>query len=99
MVGASGAISGVLGAYLVLFPRSRIITLVVLGFLVETIRVPALFFLAFWFLLQFLSGGMSAGSQGGGVAWFAHVGGFLAGMALVFPFRRADRLAWYRRAR
>lgn len=99
MVGASGAISGVLGAYLVLFPHSRIITLLFLGFLAQTVRVPALFFLAFWFILQFLSGSVSAGAQGGGVAWFAHVGGFLAGMALVFPFRRAERLAWYRRVR
>ncbi len=93
MVGASGAISGVLGAYLALFPRARIVTLVFFGFIVDTVRIPAVFFLGIWFLMQFLY----AGGAGGGVAWMAHVGGFLSGLALVFLFRRGDRLAWYRR--
>ncbi len=97
MVGASGAISGVLGAYLVLFPRTRIVTLVPLGFIWPTVRLPALFFLAYWFFLQIVSGSLDRGSPGGGVAWFAHVGGFLAGLVLVFLFRRRDRLNWYRR--
>jgi membrane associated rhomboid family serine protease len=99
MVGASGAISGVLGAYLLLFPGSRILTLVPLGFILQTIRVPALLFLGFWFLLQFFSGTASSGGSGGGVAWFAHVGGFASGLALVIPFRQRDRLEWYRRRR
>lgn len=97
MIGASGAISGVMGAYMVMFPRSRIMTLVFFGFFVQVVRVPALFFLAFWFLLQFLYGSLSLGAPGAGVAWFAHVGGFLGGLALVFVFRRRSRLAWYRR--
>lgn len=87
MIGASGAISGVLGAYLLLYPRARVITLVIFGFLVRTIEVPAMIVLGFWFVLQFLSGALSVGG-GGGVAWFAHVGGFAAGMLLVGLFKR-----------
>jgi membrane associated rhomboid family serine protease len=97
MIGASGAISGVLGAYVVLFPRARVLTLIPLGFLLQTVRVPAVLFLGFWFIMQFLYGGLTRGAEGGGVAWFAHVGGFIAGLLLVFLFRRRDRLAWYRR--
>jgi len=97
MVGASGAISGVLGAYLVMFPRSRIVTLFFFFFLIQVIKVPAIFFLGIWIILQFLYGTLSLGVKGGGgVAWFAHVGGFLAGVILVYPFRREDRLKWYR---
>jgi membrane associated rhomboid family serine protease len=97
MVGASGAISGVLGAYLIMFPRSRIVTLLFFFFVIQVVKVPALFFLGFWIILQFISGTLSLGMQGqGGVAWFAHVGGFLAGVTLVFPFRREERLRWYR---
>ncbi len=98
MVGASGAISGVMGAYVVLFPSSRILTLVPLGFLSRIIHVPALVFLGFWFLLQFLYAGAASG-QRGGVAWLAHVGGFVAGLVLVWVFRNRSRLAWYRRFR
>jgi membrane associated rhomboid family serine protease len=86
-VGASGAIAGVLGAYLFLHPMARIHTLVFLGFLITTIEVPAIFFLPFWFLLQFVSGiaslGATTGEEAGGVAWFAHIGGFVAGPLLL----------------
>jgi membrane associated rhomboid family serine protease len=78
-LGASGAISGVMGAYLVLFPKERILTLV----FIFLIPIPAVFILGYWFLLQFLSGVNALGSgASGGVAWWAHVGGFLLGMML-----------------
>jgi membrane associated rhomboid family serine protease len=87
MVGASGAISGVLGAYVLLFPRARVLVLMPgLG----ATKVPAGIVLGMWFVMQLLSGGMSIGSQGGGVAFFAHIGGFLAGMALIGLFKRRD---------
>lgn len=87
MVGASGAISGVLGAYVLLFPRARVLVLIPgLG----TTRVAAAVVLGMWFVMQLLSGGMSIGSKGGGVAFFAHIGGFLAGMALIGLFKRQD---------
>jgi len=78
MVGASGAIAGVLGAYFLLYPRARIDTLVFLFFFIRVVPIPAAFVLGFWFLAQFLNIGL-----GGGVAWFAHIGGFLVGAALV----------------
>ncbi len=87
MVGASGAISGVLGAYLLLFPRAQVMVLIPLGILTRTMYVPAGFVLGFWFVLQLLSGGMSLGQGGGGVAFFAHIGGFIAGMALIGLFK------------
>jgi len=87
MVGASGAISGVLGAYVLLFPRARVLVLMPgLG----ATKVAAGVVLGMWFVMQLLSGGMSIGSQGGGVAFFAHIGGFLAGMALIGLFKRRD---------
>lgn len=82
IVGASGAIAGVLGAYLILFPGARVLTLVFLGFFITTLRIPVLVYLPFWFLLQFFSGIASLQAENGhtgGVAWFAHIGGFLAG--------------------
>jgi membrane associated rhomboid family serine protease len=90
MVGASGAISGVLGAYLLLFPRAQVLVLIPLGLFTRTMYVPAGFVLGFWFVLQLLSGGMSLGRGGGGVAFFAHVGGFVAGMALIGLFKHPD---------
>ena len=85
MVGASGAVSGVLGAYLLLYPRVRVHTLVVLGFYVTTVALPAYVMLGYWALLQLLGGLASLGALegGGGVAFFAHVGGFVAGLILV----------------
>ncbi|MBI3805080.1 MAG: rhomboid family intramembrane serine protease [Nitrospirae bacterium] len=101
MVGASGAISGVLGAYLVLFPHAKVLTLVPIGFFIQLIRIPAVLVLGIWFLVQFVSGifGYSGifGSQSGGIAWFAHIGGFLAGMVLIYPFKKKQRQrqGWY----
>jgi membrane associated rhomboid family serine protease len=90
MVGASGAISGVLGAYLLLFPHSRVLVLIPLGFYSRMMYVPAGFVLGLWFVMQVLSGGMSFGRAGGGVAFFAHIGGFVAGMALIGLFKRRE---------
>ena len=84
-IGASGAIAGVLGAYLVMFPRARVLTLIPIGFFLRVTELPALVVLGMWFVLQLFSGTMSLGAdiaQGGGVAWWAHIGGFVAGMAI-----------------
>ena len=86
MVGASGAISGILGAYLMLFPFARVKTLVFLGFFVTIIRVPAVFLLLLWIGLQILNN-MAVGTEGAGVAFLAHIGGFIAGALLIHPFR------------
>ena len=83
MVGASGAISGVLGAYLFLFPHARVLTLIPLGFFYRLIEVPALIVLGFWIIVQVLNGVGTLGVQVGGVAWFAHIGGFVAGLGMV----------------
>lgn len=89
MIGASGAISGVLGAYLLLYPRARVLVLIPLGLFFWRMYVPAGLVLGFWFVFQLLSGAASVGGgSGGGVAWFAHIGGFLAGMLLVGLFKR-----------
>ncbi len=99
MVGASGAIGGVMGAYALLFPRARVNTLIFLGFFITTISVPAVFMLGYWFLLQLLGGLPALGSSKGGVAFWAHIGGFLAGLVLIGAFARSDYLAPYRRVR
>jgi membrane associated rhomboid family serine protease len=91
MVGASGAIAGVMGAYFVLFPHSRVLTLVWIIFYVEVVEIPAIFFLGFWFVMQLLSGVGSFGVQGGGIAFWAHAAGFGAGMVLVLVLRRPER--------
>ena len=84
MIGASGAVSGILGAYLLLFPRARVHTLLILGFFITTVRIPALIVIGFWAFIQFLNGIISSGLQNsGGVAWFAHVGGFLIGLLTI----------------
>jgi len=91
MVGASGAIAGVMGAYLVLFPRARVLTLVPIFFFVQLIEIPAVFFLAFWFLVQFFSGTvtlLSGAQRAAPVAFWAHIGGFAAGVVLVKLFAR-----------
>lgn len=93
-IGASGAIAGVMGAYVVKFPHSRITTLVPITIFLTTVDIPAYFILLYWFVIQFFSGVGSVGhshlSQGG-VAWFAHVGGFLAGVALILVMRTEQR--------
>ena len=93
-LGASGAIAGVLAAYLTLYPHARVVTLLPLGFFTQLVKIPAVFFLAIWFLQQFVSGALSLAArtaQTGGVAWFAHIGGFVAGLALVWLFRDERR--------
>ena len=87
VVGASGAIAGVLGAYILLFPRARVVTLVPLLLFFTVINVPAVIYLGFWFVSQLFSGLASIGSTGGGVAWWAHIGGFLIGLVLSPLFR------------
>jgi membrane associated rhomboid family serine protease len=96
MVGASGAIGGVMGAYALLFPRVPVHMLVFLGFYVDRISVPAFMMLGYWFLLQIVGGIPSLQGDGAGVAFFAHVGGFLAGLALVPLFRKPERVAAHR---
>jgi membrane associated rhomboid family serine protease len=93
MVGASGAIGGVMGGYVVLYPRVRIHMLVIFGIFVRTIAVPAIFMLGYWFLLQLFGGAASLGRAGGGVAFWAHVGGFAAGAGLVLLFRNPRLVA------
>ncbi len=85
MIGASGAVAGVLGAYIVVWPRARIVTLLVLGFFFPLVMMPAWVLLGVWFLLQALQGAASLGARSG-VAYFAHIGGFVAGMLLVWVF-------------
>ncbi len=87
MVGASGAIAGVLGAYVLLYPNAKVVTLIPIFFFVQIAELPAFIFLGFWFLMQFFSGFMSlgVGADAGGVAWWAHIGGFACG-ALLMPF-------------
>ena len=95
MIGASGAVSSVLGAYLLLFPKARVHTLVFFGFFVQVIKLPALIVIGFWAIIQFVSGVLTKGFlDGGGVAWFAHVGGFVFGILaikLFMPKRRPDK--------
>lgn len=97
MVGASGAIGGVMGAYVVLYPRVPVHMLFILGFFVTTYAVPAYLMLGYWFLLQVLGGLPQIGGSEGGVAFWAHIGGFLAGVVLVFVFRNARLVEAHRR--
>ena len=93
-LGASGAIAGVLAAYMTLYPRARVVTLLPLGFFSQLVQVPALFFLGFWFLQQFAMGAFSLAaktSAAGGVAWWAHIGGFTAGFVLVWVLQKPER--------
>ena len=98
-VGASGAIAGVMGAYLLLFPYARVVTLVPIFIFLQTIELPAVVFLGFWFLSNLLSGigSLAAHTQAGGVAWWAHIGGFLVGILWALPLRRREvrRRQWY----
>ncbi len=104
MVGASGAIGGVMGAYIVLYPRVNVHMLVFLGFFITTFAVPAVWMLGYWLLLQLLGAVVALGSKGGGVAFWAHVGGFVAGAVLIFLFRdprlvsRHPHYGWKRRS-
>jgi membrane associated rhomboid family serine protease len=95
MVGASGAIAGVMGGYFVLYPHSRVLTLIPLIIYFEIIEVPAVLFLGFWFVMQLFSGvgsiALTSGTETGGVAFWAHVGGFVMGVVAVFALRRPER--------
>ena len=95
MIGASGAIAGVMGAYFVLYPHSRVLTLIPLIIFWEVIELPAVFLLGFWFLMQLFSAGTIAvtAGTGGGVAFAAHVAGFVTGLGGIFVFRK-KRSAW-----
>ncbi|MBI1876548.1 MAG: rhomboid family intramembrane serine protease [Acidobacteria bacterium] len=97
-IGASGAIAGVMGAYFVLYPHSRILTLIPIFVFLEVVEVPAVFFLGFWFIMQLLSGAgsiaMRVQSGTGGIAFWAHVAGFAAGAVGVFGFKQKDRKYW-----
>ncbi len=93
-IGASGAIAGVMGAYFVLYPQSRVLTLIPLFVFIEIIEIRAIYFLGFWFLMQLIDAGSiaaSTSSTGGGVAFAAHVVGFLVGLGGIFLFRRRER--------
>jgi membrane associated rhomboid family serine protease len=94
LVGASGAVSAILGAYLVLYPGARVVSLVFLGFFYQLAQVPAIVLLVFWFALQLLDGVLALGadSAAGGVAFFAHIGGFAFGLAVGGGLRLVDRL-------
>jgi membrane associated rhomboid family serine protease len=84
MVGASGAVSGILGAYILLFPKATVHTVVILWFFITTVKIPALIVIGFWAIIQIVSGLLSTGvEQKGGVAWFAHIGGFLIGLLTI----------------
>lgn len=88
-LGASGAIAGVLAAYLILFPNTRVVTIVPIFFFIQVIRVPALLLIGLWFIIQLASGiGTLSTTPAGGTAWFAHVGGFIAGLLLILILRK-----------
>src|SRR5687767_15746167 len=101
MVGASGAIAGVMGAYFVLYPRSRVLTLVPVFFFLELMEVPAILFLGIWFLMQLLAGvgslGVATTQDVGGIAFWAHIAGFGAGVIWIFALRRPERqqIEWW----
>jgi membrane associated rhomboid family serine protease len=97
MVGASGAIGGVMGAYAVLYPRARVHMLLFLGFYVSRTIVPAAVMLGYWFLIQILAGLPQLGGEEGGVAFWAHAGGFLAGLVLCYVFCDPVRVEQHRR--
>jgi len=84
MVGASGAVSGILGAYILLFPKATVHTVIILGFFITTVKIPALIVIGFWAIIQLVNGLISTGvNHEGGVAWFAHIGGFLIGLLTI----------------
>jgi len=96
MVGASGAIAAVLGAYIVEYPKARVRSLLLLGYFIRFINVPAILVLGIWFVLQFFNGFLSLSAMNmGGVAYFAHIGGFIAGLLLIKPFTIGRPKAYY----
>lgn len=102
LVGASGAVSGLLAAYILLFPHGRIRTLITLGIFITFTMLPAWIMIGYWIVLQMISGFLSlnqVSNEGGGVAFFAHIGGFVVGLILALPLRNSDRLKNQRSAR
>ncbi|HUT83353.1 MAG TPA: rhomboid family intramembrane serine protease [Thermodesulfobacteriota bacterium] len=96
-IGASGAIAGVMGAYFILFPRARVVTLIPIFIFLQFIEIPAFFFLAFWLIMQLFFGAFSGSSSySGGIAFWAHIGGFACGMLLLLFFKRQRRVRYYR---
>jgi len=96
MIGASGAVSGILGAYLLLFPHARVYTLIFFGFFVRVVRLPAIFIIGFWIVIQFINGILSKGlANHGGVAWFAHIGGFAFGILMIKIFLGFKKRRWH----
>lgn len=96
MIGASGAVSGILGAYLLLYPRAKVYTLFFFGFFWHIVRLPAIVVISFWAILQIISGMISYGfDQQGGVAWFAHIGGFLIGLLTIKLWLPRRRFVYY----
>ncbi len=89
MIGASGAIAGVLGAYLILYPKARVVTLIFFIFIIRIVPIPAAFVLGFWFFMQLMNMG-----GGGGVAWFAHIGGFIIGIGLIKLITKKRPKVW-----
>jgi membrane associated rhomboid family serine protease len=90
-VGASGAIAGVLGAYAFAFPRAKVLTLVPIFFFFQIIAIPALILLGIWFAFQFIAGTMSFGASSGGVAWWAHIAGFVFGFLVMMAMSRRSQ--------
>ncbi len=97
-IGASGAIAGVMGAYVFLFPTARIKTLLILVIFIQVVRIPAIILLGYWILIQVLSGLAEFGSKAGsGIAWFAHIGGFITGFIIIIIFRKRRKRPYLRR--
>ena len=90
MVGASGAIGGILGAYLINYPKAKVLVLIPFGFFSQLLKIRAIYVLGFWFILQFINSSLSAG-QGGGVAYAAHIGGFISGIILILFFNKKKK--------
>ena len=89
-IGASGAVAAVLGGYALLYPRARVVTLIILIVFITVIELPALLILGLWFLFQLYDASQPIGGEGGGIAYFAHIGGFLFGMAVIKLFARRE---------
>ena len=96
MIGASGAIGGVLGAYLINYPNARVLVLIPFGFFSQLIKIRSLYVLGFWFVLQFINSFLSSSSGGGGVAYAAHIGGFVTGVILILFFNKSIRKKKYK---
>ncbi len=91
MVGASGAVAGVMGAYMVFYPKAKVKSLLIIIIFITFVDIPAVFYLLFWFFIQFMNGAVSVGYDGGGVAWWAHVGGFIIGLLYAVRFKSREQ--------